>query len=70
MRVDRNPLNKSRGSFALPSLRQSQLRNLADAANPLHGNFYKRKVLLNADTIREGVDDVELMLNFLKPLVD
>ena len=52
------------------ALRQSQLRNLADAANTLHGNFYKRKVLLSADTIREGIDDVESMLNILQPLVD
>ena len=51
-------------------LRQSQLRNLANTANTLHGNYYKRKFLLNADTIREGIDDVESMLNILQPLVE
>ena len=47
---------------------QHRLRSLANAANTLHGNYYKRKALLNADTIAEDIADVELMLEILSPL--
>ena len=49
--------------------RQPGLRRYGQAAHSLHRNFYKHPSLLNTDTIREDIDDVELMLDALQPFV-
>ena len=49
--------------------RQPSLLEMSRAAEALHRNYFRRSLLLNADAIREDVDDVERMVNFLEPLV-
>ena len=48
----------------------ARLRRLRDAANTLHGYFYTRKMLLNPDDIREGLDDMDLLLDIMQPLTE
>ncbi len=43
------------------------LRRWFHAANSLHTNFYEN--LMDADTVRVGLDDVERLLDLLEPLV-
>ena len=50
--------------------RQPSFRNYGQAAQSLHRNYYKHPSLLNADTIREDIDDVETMLNVLEPFIN
>ncbi len=47
-----------------------RLRTLSDTAGTLHGNFYERKIFLYGDTIGEGLDDMELLLDILQPLTE
>ena len=46
----------------------SQLRGLRSIANELHGNYYKRKRHLNADSISEDLDSMGQLLDTLQPL--
>ena len=48
----------------------ARLRRLRDAANTLHGYFYTRKMLLNPDDIREGLDDMDLLLDIMQSLTE
>ena len=50
--------------------RQPKLRSLAKSAETLHSNYYKRKVLLRADTIAEDIEDVAELLDLLAPLTE
>ena len=50
--------------------RDERLRNLGYSAEALHKNYYQRKIFLDSEEIRAGLDDVELMLNILQPLTD
>ncbi len=50
--------------------RQNQLRSLANSAEKLHSNYYKRKALLHSGTIAEDLDDVAELLERLQPLTD
>ncbi len=47
--------------------RLPQLREHAKAAHVLHQNYYQHPSLLNPDTIREDIDDVERLLTALEP---
>ena len=49
--------------------RQPSLREMSRAAEALHANYYKRKEFLNADLIREDINDVERMVNALLPFI-
>ena len=49
--------------------RQPSLRQMANSANTLHGNYYKRKMFLNANAIREDIGDVERMVGILVPFL-
>ena len=49
--------------------RQPSLRQYSNSAHALHRNYYKRGLLLNADTIEESIGDVEAMLNVLQPFI-
>lgn len=49
--------------------RQPRLREMSRAAEALHVNYYKRTEFLNADLIREDVNDVENMLDVLEPFI-
>ena len=49
--------------------RQPSLLEVSRAAEALHRNYYRRALLLNADAIREEIDDVERMVNIIEPLV-
>ena len=50
--------------------RDERLRSLGFSAEALHKNYYPRKIFLDSEEIRAGLDDVELMLNILQPLTD
>ena len=39
-----------------------------NAAHYLHRNYYKRKALLNPDRIRRNLDNVDELINLLRPL--
>ena len=45
-----------------------RLGDLRARANELHGFFYRRKRFLDAGTIQEGLDRVELLLDILEPM--
>ena len=47
--------------------RLPKLRGYGKAAHILHQNYYQHPSLLNPDTIREDIDDVERMLTALEP---
>lgn len=49
--------------------RQPSLRQYGNAAHSLHRNYYKHPSLLNANSIREDLDDVEGILNVLQPFI-
>ena len=44
------------------------LRGLRGIANELHGNYYKREFLLNAEAIRLDLDSIAELLDILEPL--
>ena len=48
---------------------QPSLRQYGNSAHSLHRNYYKRDLLLDADVIRDDVEDVERMVNILQPFV-
>lgn len=50
--------------------RQPSLRNYGQSAQSLHRNYYQHPSLLNADAIREDIDDVETMLGVLEPFIN
>ena len=45
-----------------------RLRHFGALANTLHGFYYTRKRLLNAETIRQYLADIQAMLDILEPL--
>ena len=47
-----------------------RLPGLRGIANDLHTNFYKRKLLLNADAIAVDLDHMEVLLGILEPLTE
>ena len=49
--------------------RQTSMRQYGSAAHSLHRNYYKHTGMLNADTIREDIADVEKMVSVLQPYV-
>lgn len=49
--------------------RQPSLRQYGYAAHALHRNFYKHPSMLDANTIREEIDDVERIINVLQPFL-
>ena len=51
-------------------LRDERLRTLGYSAEALHKNYYQRRIFLDSEEIGSDLDDVELMLNILQPLVD
>ena len=48
----------------------SRLRTLTDTASTLHGNYHEREIFLFANTIGEGLSDMELLLDILQPLTE
>ena len=57
-------IQNARHQFRHPSL-----RSFGQSAQSLHRNYYQHPSLLNADAIREDIDDVETMLNVLEPFI-
>ena len=49
---------------------QRQVSRLSSVANKLHGNYYKREMLLNSDTTAGDLDDVAELLTLLEPLTE
>lgn len=47
-----------------------RLRGLRGIANDLHGNYYKREFLLNADAIALDLDSIADLLAILEPLTE
>ena len=47
-----------------------RLPGLRGIANDLHNNFYKRRLLLNADAIAVDLDHVATLLDILEPLTE
>ena len=47
-----------------------RLPGLRGIANDLHTNFYKRKLLLNADAIAVDLDHMTTLLDILEPLTE
>ena len=45
-----------------------QLWTLRAVANDLHGNYYQRADLLDAEAIAAGIDQIDTLLNLLTPL--
>ncbi len=45
-----------------------RLLGLSGIANDLHSNFYKRKFLLDAETIGGDLDQIAVLLDILEPL--
>ena len=45
-----------------------RLRNLRRAANELHGYYYTRRIFLHSDDIGQGLEEVALLLDILRPL--
>ncbi len=45
-----------------------RLRGLRSIANGLHSNFYRRKFLLNAESIGVALDQIAVLLDILEPL--
>ena len=48
----------------------SRLPGLRSIANELHGNFYKRKLLLDSDAIALDLEHVATLLDILEPLTE
>lgn len=51
-------------------LGDARLRTLSDTANTLHGCYYTRKRFLDALSIGEGLDDMQLLLDILQPMTE
>ena len=49
--------------------RQPGLPRMSNAAQELHGNYYRRKRFLDAGTIRGDIEDVESMVGVLQPFI-
>ena len=47
-----------------------RLRGLRSIANELHGNYYKREFLLNAEAIGLDLDSISELLDILEPLTE
>ena len=47
-----------------------RLRGLRSIANELHGNYYKREFLLNAEAIGLDLDSIAELLDILEPLTE
>ncbi len=47
-----------------------RIRSLRSIANELHGNYYKRKFLLSADSIELDLDSMAELLDILEPLTE
>ena len=47
-----------------------RLPGLWHVANTLHGFFYTRKMFLRPDAIRQGLDQIETVLDILEPLTE
>ena len=47
-----------------------RLPGLRGIANDLHNNFYKRRLLLNADAIAVDLDHIAALLEILEPLTE
>ncbi len=47
-----------------------RLRQLRLVANELHGNYYKRETLLDAEEIASNLNDIQELLDRLEPLID
>ena len=45
-----------------------RIHNLGNAAHYLHRNYYKGKSLLNPARIRRNLDNVDELINLLRPL--
>ena len=45
-----------------------RIHDLGNAAHYLHRNYYKRKSLLNPARIRRNLDNVDELINLLRPL--
>ena len=45
-----------------------ELKGLTDAANTLHGYFYRRRIFLQPDDISYRLDRMETLLDLLEPL--
>ena len=52
------------------TLGDDRLRGLRGIANDLHGNYYKREFLLNADIIGRDLNSVAELLDILEPLTE
>lgn len=48
----------------------SRLPGLRSIANELHGNFYKRKLLLDSDAIALDLEHIATLLDILEPLTE
>lgn len=61
-------------SVVLNSARQltgdSRLPGLRSIANELHGNFYKRKLLLDSEAIALDLESIATLLDILEPLTE
>ena len=49
--------------------RQPSLLGFSRSAEALHRNYYKRTLLLNANVIRNDIQDVERMVTILRPFL-
>ena len=47
-----------------------QLWTLRAVANDLHGNYYQREELLDAEAIAAGIDQIDTLLTLLAPLTE
>ncbi|MDE2747012.1 MAG: hypothetical protein OXI41_13655 [Chloroflexota bacterium] len=47
-----------------------QLWTLRAMANDLHGSYYQRKELLDAEAITASINQIETLLTFLTPLTE
>ena len=47
-----------------------RLPGMWHVANTLHGFFYTRKMFLRSDAIRQGLDQIETVMDILEPLTE
>ena len=47
-----------------------RLRQLRSVANTLHGNYYQRALLLDAEDIGKNLDEIEELLDLLEPMTE
>ena len=50
--------------------RQPSLLRMSHAAEALHRNYYRRKRFLDADAVREEIQEVEAMVEVLQPFIE